>query len=219
MTTLRFRSGGSTDRIGDRPGPTSVFWEGNRSSGHQPGPGSSWPRPSIDTVPSRALDCLRHACSRASPRRPGDGACPPVAIVEGAAEIVDARRRGAAPPRASLRTIRLRARRARSLVARPGLNAYGLHIEDGYGRVSDREIADASTAASLIESWAIDEDADVLAPRTAPVTIARAPVAPPVPAAGAPEAFRVVTPSARSRPPPTAPSGTAARWRRAGALD
>ena len=120
-------------------------------------------------------------------------ACPPVAIVEGAAEIVTPvaavlRRRGLrSEPSGCGRVVRA------SLVARPGLNAYGLHIEDGYGRVSDREIADASTAASLIESWAIDEDADVLAPRTAPTAIARAPVAPPVPVSGAPEAFRVAT--------------------------
>ena len=120
-------------------------------------------------------------------------ACPPVAIVEGAAEIVTPvaavlRRRGLrSEPSGCGRVVRA------SLVARPGLNAYGLHIEDGYGRVSDREIADASTAASLIESWAIDEDADVLAPRAAPAAIARAPVAPPVPLSGAPEAFRVAT--------------------------
>ncbi len=120
-------------------------------------------------------------------------ACPPVAIVEGAAEIVTPvaavlRRRGLrSEPSGCGRVVRA------SLVAKPGLNAYGLHIEDGYGRVSDREIADASTAASLIESWAIDEDADVLAPRAAPTTIARAPVAPPVPLSGAPGAFRVAT--------------------------
>jgi hypothetical protein len=95
-------------------------------------------------------------------------ACPPVAIVEGAAEIVTPvaavlRRRGLrSEPSGCGRVVRA------SLVARPGANAYGLHIEDGYGRVSDRDIADASTAASLIESWAIDEDADVLAPRTRP---------------------------------------------------
>ena len=183
MTTLRFRSCAST----------SDFWEGNPSSGHQPGSWFvTWTRPSIDTVSSRALDCLRHACSRASPP-PAGAACPPVAIVEGAAEIVTPvaavlRRRGLrSGPSGCGRVVRA------SLVARPGLNAYGLHIEDGYGRVSDREIADASTAASLIESWAIDEDADVLAPRTAPAAIARAPAAPPVPVAGAPAAFRVTT--------------------------
>jgi len=120
-------------------------------------------------------------------------ACPPVAIVEGAAEIVTPvaavlRRRGlGSEPSGCGRVVRA------SLVARPGLNAYGLHIEDGYGRVSDREIADASTAASLIESWAIDEDADVLAPRAAPAAIARAPLAPAVPVSGASQTFRVAT--------------------------
>src|SRR3954469_7855008 len=78
--------------------------------------------------------------------------CPPVAIVVGAAEIVTPvaavlRRRGVrSQPSGCGRVVRA------SLVTRPDLKAYSLHIEDGYGRVSDREIADASTAASLIES-------------------------------------------------------------------
>ena len=136
---------------------------------------------------------LLASCLCASLPAAAGTACPPVAIVEGAAEIVTPvaavlRRRGLrSEPSGCGRVVRA------SLVARPGLNAYGLHIEDGYGRVSDREVADAGTAASLIESWAIDEDADVLAPRTAPTTIARAPAAPPAPIAGAPEAFRVTT--------------------------
>ena len=80
-----------------------------------------------------------------------------------------------------------------SLVTSPGIKAYALHIEDGDGHVSDREIADAGTAASLIESWAVDEDADVLAPRAAPIAIERAPATPPVPVAGATAAFRLTT--------------------------
>jgi len=92
-------------------------------------------------------------------------------VVEGAAEIVTPiaavlRRRGVGPgPSECGRIVRA------SLAPRPNLNTYSLHIEDGYGRVSDREVADAGTAASLIESWAIDEDADVLAPRAAPAAI------------------------------------------------
>jgi len=125
--------------------------------------------------------------------RAASAACPPVAIVEGAAEIVTPvaavlRRRGLrSEPSGCGRVVRA------SLVTRPDQTAYALHIEDGYGRVSDREIADASTAASLIESWAIDEDADVLAPRGAPVTIESAPVAPLPPPTAAPAAFRVMT--------------------------
>jgi hypothetical protein len=133
------------------------------------------------------------SCLAASlPARAGT-ACPPAAIVEGAAEIVTPvaavlRRRGLrSEPSGCGRVVRA------SLAARPDLKAYSLHIEDGYGRVSDREIADASTAASLIESWTIDEDADVLAPRPAPVTIERAPVAGLPRAAAAPAAFRVMT--------------------------
>src|SRR5260221_2597261 len=98
--------------------------------------------------------------ARSSTATAAGTACPPVAIVEGAAEIVTPvaavlRRRGLrSTPSGCGRVVRA------SLVTRPNLKAYSLHIEDGYGRVSDREIADASTAASLIESWAIDEDAD-----------------------------------------------------------
>ena len=136
---------------------------------------------------------LLASCLLATSPATAGTACPPVAIVEGAAEIVMPvaavlRRRGLrSEPSGCGRVVRA------SLVARPGLNAYGLHIEDGYGRVSDREIADASTAASLIESWAIDEDADVLAPRSAPTAIARAPVAPPAAVSDATAAFRIAT--------------------------
>jgi hypothetical protein len=118
-------------------------------------------------------------------------ACPPVAIVEGAAEIVAPvaavlRRRGVrSEPSGCGRVVRA------SLVNSPGARSYSLHIEDGYGRVSNREIADAGTAASLIESWAIDEDADVLAPRAAPIAIEHAPETPPPAVAGATGAFRV----------------------------
>jgi hypothetical protein len=111
-------------------------------------------------------------------------ACPPTAVVVGAAEIVTPiaavlRRRGVgAGPSDCGRVVRA------SLAPSANLNTYSLHIEDGYGRVSDREVADAGTAASLIESWAIDEDADVLAPRAAPAPIETVTAAPaPAPAA------------------------------------
>lgn len=62
-----------------------------------------------------------------------------------------------------------------------------LHIDDGFGRTSDRKIADASTAASLIESWTLGEDTDLLSPRAlaastpAPAAIASASAAAPSP--------------------------------------
>jgi hypothetical protein len=52
---------------------------------------------------------------------------------------------------------------------------YLLRVEDRFGRANDREVPDVETAASLIESWVLDEDADLVAPRAAPVAIAAAP--------------------------------------------
>jgi hypothetical protein len=51
------------------------------------------------------------------------------------------------------------------LAAKPGLS---LHIRDAYGRVSERQVPDDRTAASMIESWVLDEDADLIAPPMAP---------------------------------------------------
>jgi hypothetical protein len=51
---------------------------------------------------------------------------------------------------------------------------YKLHIEDSFGRTSDRVVTEPAMAASLIESWAVDEDADLLTvpgPPTAPATL------------------------------------------------
>ncbi len=39
---------------------------------------------------------------------------------------------------------------------------FKLHIDDGFGRASDRVMAKPETAVSLIESWVVDEDADLL---------------------------------------------------------
>lgn len=44
----------------------------------------------------------------------------------------------------------------------PTRGSFRLHIEDGFGRTSDRVLNDSGTAASLVESWAIEEDADLL---------------------------------------------------------
>jgi len=52
---------------------------------------------------------------------------------------------------------------------------YRLHIEDGFGRTSDRVVAEPAMAVSLIESWAVDEDADLLTasalPAAAPTVV------------------------------------------------
>jgi hypothetical protein len=49
---------------------------------------------------------------------------------------------------------------------------YKLHIEDGFGRTSDRVVTDPSIAVSLIESWTVDEDADLLTvPKQPPAAI------------------------------------------------
>jgi hypothetical protein len=67
---------------------------------------------------------------------------------------------------------------------------YKLHIDDGFGRVSDRLVVETETAVSLIESWVVDEDADLLAvtptpaPAAAAVAVATAPS--PAPPAAAP---------------------------------
>jgi hypothetical protein len=69
---------------------------------------------------------------------------------------------------------------------------YRLHIEDGFGRTSDRLIAEPGMAVSLIESWAVEEDADLLtvapppAPPAAAVTAAVTAAAPPVVMAASP---------------------------------
>jgi hypothetical protein len=59
---------------------------------------------------------------------------------------------------------------------------YKLHIEDSFGRTSDRVIAESDTAVSLIESWVVDEDADLLTvastPTAEPATVAVAAAAP-----------------------------------------
>jgi hypothetical protein len=46
--------------------------------------------------------------------------------------------------------------------------SFKLHIEDSYGRTSDRLLSEAGTAVSLIESWAVEEDSDLLAATARP---------------------------------------------------
>jgi hypothetical protein len=64
---------------------------------------------------------------------------------------------------------------------------YKLHIEDGFGRTSDRVIAEPGMAVSLIESWAVEEDADLLTVVPPPVAAATSvTVAAPATAAASP---------------------------------
>jgi hypothetical protein len=120
----------------------------------------------------------------AGPRR-SSAACPPAAVVEGSAEIAQPvslilRQHGvgAGPSACGGPTIRA------LLTKRAATATYALHIVDGYGRASDHQVADFNDAASLIESWASEEDAGVLLPRTEQllpaISAAAARAAPPV---------------------------------------
>jgi hypothetical protein len=53
-----------------------------------------------------------------------------------------------------------------SLAIDAGARGYRLSVRDAVGHSSDRRVPDAATAASLIESWALAEDADLWAPPT-----------------------------------------------------
>jgi hypothetical protein len=129
-------------------------------------------------------------------------ACPPVAIVEGPAAMASAtvailRRHGveSRPNTCGGRMVRA------LLTAGAEAHGYALRIEDGFGRTNERLAGDAETAASLIESWVLDEDADLLAPRLASTL---------VPAAAAPSTAADV----QALSPVAAPSVLAApRWR------
>ncbi len=63
-------------------------------------------------------------------------------------------------------------------------NTFTLRIVDGYGRSSDRQVVDPKDAASLIESWATAEDADVISPPALPAlpAVSEAPSPNPLPA-------------------------------------
>lgn len=56
----------------------------------------------------------------------------------------------------------------RAHITRGGRGSFHLHIDDGYGRTSDRVLSEPETAVSLIESWAVDEDADLTTTRVSP---------------------------------------------------
>jgi hypothetical protein len=123
--------------------------------------------------------------------------CPPVAIVRSPSEIGESVRvilrahgvataPGACPDQGVHVT----------LFAQPGSRGYLLHIEDAFGRTSDRRVNDAETAASLIESWALPDAEGLPAPPPRQAAIHRV-------AAGDAPPSRV----------------DAARWRLTGALE
>jgi hypothetical protein len=85
----------------------------------------------------------------------GASACPPAAVVQGTPRIVTSvreilRAHGVAGDASSCPDQRVRAS-----LKETGAGSYHLQIEDAFGRHSDREVNDAETAASLIESWAV----------------------------------------------------------------
>jgi hypothetical protein len=102
--------------------------------------------------------------------------CPAIANVQGVAEIVESvrvtlRAHGiAVEPPPELATCADRSVHA-WLLREPHSPTYVLHIEDPFGRTSDRQVSDAETAASLIESWALPLAADLPALRSAPAVV------------------------------------------------
>lgn len=112
--------------------------------------------------------------------------CPPSIVVEGPVSVTGPiaailRQHGISvgPSACSLPVVR-------ALVS--GDSDSGVHllrIQDRFGRSAEREISNAETAASLIESWVFEEDADLIAPRadlTAPEGTLQPPaVTPPSP--------------------------------------
>jgi hypothetical protein len=91
--------------------------------------------------------------------------CPPAAVVQGPPEIVHpvvAILRGhgvtSGPGACGDRMVNA------SLAIDRDTGGYRLHVRDAVGHSSDRRVTNAATAASLIESWALAEDADLWAP-------------------------------------------------------
>jgi hypothetical protein len=117
--------------------------------------------------------------------------CPPVAVVDGSRAIVRSVRalldaHGVGAESVACTEIAVHA----LVVAEPDARGYRLHIVDGSGRVSERRVRDAVTAASLIESWAVPETDALVSPPPAVRSPARAPerisaTATPVPQAAA----------------------------------
>ena len=94
-----------------------------------------------------------------------DASCPPAAHLDGARRLVGAvgrvlRAHGVIVDPASCSSAAVRV----SIEAPPRGAPLTLHIQNRFGRASDREVADVDTAASLIETWALREDESLVAP-------------------------------------------------------
>jgi hypothetical protein len=103
---------------------------------------------------------------------PASAACKPVAVVEGPRAIAE-------PTAAILRAHGVGSDASRcqgapvvhaSLAPTPTPSEYSLQIRDTFGRANERRVRDAETAATLIETWTTDEDADLFGPRADAVT-------------------------------------------------
>ena len=97
-----------------------------------------------------------------------ENVCPAAVVVDGASEIAPTvslilKEHGVGPRPTGCGTV-IRAELTRGVAA----NTFTLRIVDGYGRSSDRQVASAKDAASLIESWATAEDSDLILPPAFP---------------------------------------------------
>lgn len=106
--------------------------------------------------------------------------CPPSVVVDGSSEIAPdvaqiLKEHGVGSGATACGGPIIRAMLTRGAAA----NTFMLHIVDGYGRSSDRQVANPKDAASLIESWATAEDADVILPPALPALPAISEAAPP----------------------------------------
>lgn len=95
-------------------------------------------------------------------------ACPPVASVEGPPAIAKSiatilSQHGILSEPSSCAKQMVRA----FVSQRDDSNGYLLRVEDRFGRSNYREVFSAETAASLIESWAVEEDTDLISPHSA----------------------------------------------------
>ena len=105
-----------------------------------------------------------------APAAAGAVRCPPAAIVEGPPAIARPianllLQDGVGSPSAACAGQVVRA----YVSDKPNFKGYLLRVEDRFGRSNEREVLNAETAVSLIESWVFDEDADLVAARSVPV--------------------------------------------------
>jgi hypothetical protein len=103
----------------------------------------------------------------------------PQAIVKSVSAILRAHGVGSGPSACGPDGVRAVISEKPSEGERPGRSAYVLRLEDLFGRTSERDITSAETAASLIESWVVGEDSDLVAPRATASITATAEAPPP----------------------------------------